>query len=212
MPSDTEPVDRTILDRLEQCSPAAIADTKHGGVSTLSPGIEPVHRDCTFAGTVRTVALDPSALWAPVQTLDTAREDEAIVVDAGESVDEAIWGELLSTYATATGVRGMITNGAVRDIAGIRDVGFPVFARAVTPRGPSGSQEVARNGHVTIGGASIAPGDVVVGDESGVIVIERDAVAEVTSTAETVVETERDVARLIDDGLPLDEAFEEAGL
>lgn len=212
MATDDEPVDRTVLDRLEECSTSAVADTKHEGVKTLAPAIEPVHSDCTFAETVRTVTLDPSALWAPVRTLDTALEDEVIVVDTDDSVDEAVWGELLSTHATATDVRGMVTNGAVRDISGIRDVGFPVFARAVTPRGPSGSQEVDRNVRVTVGGAPINPGDVLVGDESGVVVIERDAVEEVAAAAEAVVQTEREVDRLIGEGRSLERAFEDAGM
>lgn len=212
MGSDTDPIDRTVLDQLKRCSTSAIADTKHERVKALSPDIEPVHTDCAFAGTVRTVSLDPSALWAPVQTLDTALEDEVVVVDADDSVDEAIWGELLSTFATAAGVTGMVTNGAVRDVSGVRDVGFPVFARAVTPRGPSGSEEAGRNVQVTVGGVSIDPGDVAVGDESGVVVIEREAVADVASAAEAIAETEREVDRLIGEGRSLEQAFEDAGM
>ncbi|QLG29450.1 RraA family protein [Halorarum halophilum] len=212
MPTDTKPVESTVLDRLEQCSTSAIADTNHGSVTTLASAIESIHTDGTVAGPVRTVALDPAALSAPVQTLDTARKDEVVVVDAEDSTDEAIWGELLSTYATATDVRGMVTNGAVRDVSGIRDLGFPVFARAVTPRGPSGSEEAERNGQVTVGGALITPGDVLVGDDSGVVVIERAAVEDVTAAAEAIAETERDVDRLIGEGRSLEQAFEDAGM
>lgn len=212
MSTDDDPIDGTLLDRLERCSTSAIADTRHESVETLDSAITPVHRDCTFAGRVRTVVLDPSALWAPVQTLDTALEDEVVVVDTDDSVEEAIWGELLSTYAAATGVRGMITNGAVRDVAGIRDLGYPVFARTVTPRGPSGREEAGRNVQVTVGGVSIDAGDVLVGDESGVVVIDRDAVEDVTSAAETVARTERDVDRFIDEGRSLERAFEDAGM
>lgn len=212
MPTDNDPVDDAVLDRLEQCSTSAIADTKHESVETLDSAIKPVHRDCTFAGTVRTVVLDPSALWAPVQTLDTALEDEVVVVDTDDSVEEAVWGELLSTYATATGVRGMVTNGAVRDVAGIRDVGFPVFARTVTPRGPSGREEAERNVPVTVGGVSIDSGDVLVGDESGVVAIDRGAAEDVASAAETVARTERDVDRFIGEGRSLERAFEDAGM
>lgn len=212
MPTDPEAIDTAVLNRLRRCSTSAIADTKHESVNSLSSAIEPVHADRAFVGTVRTVTLDPDALWAPVQTLDTALDGEVVVVDADDGVDEAIWGELLSTYADTVGVRGMVTNGAVRDVDGIRDVGFPVFARAVTPRGPSGSEEVERNVQVTVGGVLISPGDVLVGDESGVVVIERDAAAEVASRAEEIVETEREVDRLIGEGASLERAFEDAGM
>ncbi|WP_245634148.1 RraA family protein [Halalkalicoccus paucihalophilus] len=126
--------------------------------------------------------------------------------------EEAVWGELLSTYARSTGVRGVVINGAVRDVAGVRNLGFPVFARTVTPRGPSGRKEVERNVPVTIGGVSIDPGDVLVGDESGVVAIDRDAVEDVTSAAETIAQTEREVGQLIDEGRALEEAFEDAGM
>jgi 4-hydroxy-4-methyl-2-oxoglutarate aldolase len=212
MSTDSDRINPTILNRLEQCSPSAVADTKHESVDTLTAMIKPIHSDCTFAGTVRTVVLDPSALWAPVQTLDTALEDEVIVVDTNDNSEEAVWGELLSTYARSTGVRGVVTNGAVRDVAGVRDLGFPVFARTVTPRGPSGRKEVERNVPVTIGGVSINPGDVLVGDESGVVAIDRDAVEDVTSAAEIIAQTEREVGQLIDEGRALEEAFEDAGM
>ncbi|HET7325148.1 MAG TPA: RraA family protein [Halococcus sp.] len=212
MTTDDGPLDRTLFDRLERLSTPAVADTKHDGVSVLTPAIESVHADCTVTGAVRTVKLDPSALWAPVQTLDEARSGEVIVVDTGGCTDEAIWGELLSTYATAIGVVGMVTNGAVRDIAGIRDLGFPAFARTRTPRGPSGSEEVETNVQVIMGEALIDPGDVLVGDESGVVVIDRDTVDEVITAAEAVAETERAVERQIEEGGSLGDAFESAGM
>ena len=134
------------------------------------------------------------------------------MVDADDNVDEAVWGELLSTSATATGVRGMVTNGAVRDVAGIRDIGFPVFSRAVTPRGPSGNEEAEQNVRVTVGDVPINPGDVLVGDESGAVVIERDAVEEVISGAETVAKIEGEVTNLLGEGKSLEQAFEDAGM
>ncbi|MCD2201189.1 RraA family protein [Halobacterium sp. KA-4] len=206
-----EPVDSTVLDRLERCSTAAIADTKHEDVTVMATGIEPVSIDGAVAGPVRTVTLDPTALSAPVQTLDAAHEDELIVVDAG-STAEAVWGELLSTYAEEVGVRGLVTNGAVRDVGEVRDLGFPIFAGGVTPRGPSSNEEAAQNEQVTVGGALVAPGDVVVGDDTGVVVIEHDVVEEVAAAAEAIAETEREVERLIGERRSLEEAFEVAGL
>lgn len=211
MTEDAKPVDSTVLDRLERCSTAAISDTKHESVTTLGSGVEPVCTDGVVAGPVRTVTLDPTALSAPARTLDAASEDEIIVVDAG-STTEAVWGELLSTYAGEVGVRGLVTNGAVRDVGEVRDLGFPIFARAVTPRGPSGSEEAAQNEQVTVGGALIAPGDVVVGDVTGVVVIEHNAVEAVAAAAEAIAETEREVDRLIGEGRSLQQAFEDAGL
>jgi 4-hydroxy-4-methyl-2-oxoglutarate aldolase len=212
MATEHEPLERELLNRLEQIPTSAIADTKRGDVNVMTAAIKPIHTDCAVAGTVRTVTLDPSALWVPVKTLDTARKDEIVVVDVDDCVDEAIWGELLSTYAATIDIRGMVTNGAVRDVSGIRELGFSVFARAVTPRGPSGSEEAERNVQATVGGVSINPGDVLVGDESGVVVIERRAVEDVISAAEAIVETEREVDRLIGEGKSLERALGDAGM
>ena len=82
----------------------------------------------------------------------------------------------------------------------------------VTPRGPSGNEEVEQNVRVTVGDVSVDPGDVLVGDESGTIVIERDAVEEVISGAETVAKTEEEVTRLLGEGNSLEQAFEDAGM
>lgn len=212
MTTGDDPPSEALIDRLEQLSTPVIADTKHEGVDVLSPAIEPIHHTCEVVGTARTVRLDPAMLCAPVQTLEEARKDEVVVVDTGDCVEEAIWGELLSTYASTIGVVGLVTDGAVRDIAGIRDLGFPTFARARTPRGPSGNEETSRNVGVTVGGAPIEPGDVIVGDETGVVVLERDGVDEIVQAAESIHGTEREVKRRIDDGESLERAFTAAGM
>lgn len=212
MTEEMDPSKEDLFDQLKSLSTSAIADTKHDGVTVIAPSVQPVHTACAVVGTARTVQLDAEALWAPVETLDEASEGEVIVVDTDECVDEAVWGELLSTYATATGVTGMVTNGAVRDVAGIREIGFPSFALARTPRGPSGSEEAETNVQVTVGDARIEPGDVIVGDESGVVVIERSAVDEVVPAAENIAEMEREVERLINEGKSLGMAFERAGM
>lgn len=88
MSTDIDPVDSTVLDRLEQCSTSAIADTKHESVETLNSAIKPVYRDCTFAGTVRTVVLDPQRSGSRPD-LDTALRDE--VFNAAICVSSSIY-------------------------------------------------------------------------------------------------------------------------
>lgn len=211
MSADVKPLDEETITRLRQLSTSVVADTKHASVHVLTPTVEPAHVEDTVVGPARTVELDPEAIWPPIQTLDTAREGDIIVVDVDDCVHEAVWGELLSTYAVTTGVEGMVTNGAIRDIGGIRDVGFSVFAQARTPRGPSGSEETARNRPIRIGETQIESGDVVMGDETGVVVIERNCVGDVITAAESVAEKEHRVEQQITEGELLGEAFGEMG-
>jgi regulator of RNase E activity RraA len=212
MATDLEPLDDERTERLGHLSAAAIADAGHEGATVLSSAIAPLHTDCTFVGTARTSRLDPSGLWVPLRTLMDARTGEVVVVDAADEVSEAVWGELLSRYAEREGVVGLVTNGAVRDVAEIRALSYPVFAQGRTPRGPSGSGEAAVDVPVTVGGATIEPGDVLVGDETGVVTIRRDAVAAVIDAAERVEATEREVQRRIDEGEPLDRILEDVGM
>ena len=208
MTSNTAPVDEVLLERFKRLSSGEIADTKLDTVTVLRPDIGALHTDCSVVGPVRTAMLDPSALCAPVGTLEDADEGEVVVIDADGCVDEAVWGDLLSAYATKRGVEGVVTNGAIRDVSGIRDLGFPAFARELTPRGPTGSgEEAERNVPVTVGGASIQPGDILVGDETGIVVIERDAAEDVLAAAEDIAEMERSVREHIDDGGALEDAL-----
>jgi regulator of RNase E activity RraA len=212
MTTGFEPLDDEQTDRLGRLSAAVIADTGHEGAAVLSAAVAPLHIDCAFVGTARTSRLDPDGLWMPLRALMNARPAEVVVVDAADEVSEAVWGELLSRYAEREGVVGLVTNGAVRDVAEIRALSYPVFARGRTPRGPSGSAEEAVDTPVTVGGATIEPGDVLVGDGTGVVAIRRDAVTAVIDTAERVEATEREVQRRIAEGEALDRILEDVGM
>lgn len=207
MTEDIPPIDDELLERSERLSSGEIADTKLDSVTVLRADIGALHTDCSVVGPVRTAMLDPSALCAPVGTLEDADEGEVVVIDTDGCIDEAVWGDLLSAYAIERGVGGIVTNGAMRDVSGVRELGFPAFARELTPRGPTGSEEAERNVPVTVGGASIQPGDILVGDETGVVVIERDAAEDVLAAAEDVAEMERDIREHVDGGGALEDAL-----
>lgn len=212
MATRADPVDETVLEGFRELSSAVVADTKRDDVAVLDGSIRAVHRDCSVVGTARTTRVDPAAIWPPVETVVNADAGEVLVVDAGGAVREAVWGELLSTYARESGVAGMITDGAVRDIADIRELGFPVFASARTPRGPSGDGEVEADVPVAVGGTLVEPGDVVIGDETGATVVEPENAREVLEEARAIEETEREVRGHLEDGLALDDAMERAGM
>lgn len=196
-----------LTERLQRLSTPAIADTNHDSVQVIASTIAPVHSHCEFVGIARTVRLDPSAVWAPIQTLENTREGEVIVIDAGGCVTEAVWGELLSMYADRMGAVGTVTNGAVRDINGIRDISYPIFAKARVPWGPSGRKEDATNVAVTVGQAIIEPGDILVGDETGLVVLRRNAGEEIVEAAERVKSNEHEVQKRVEDGETLAQAL-----
>ena len=128
--------------------------------------------------------------WAkPVEAIDRARDGDVIVVDVG-GAPVAVWGELASCSAMVMGVRGIVIDGAARDIDDIRDLGFPVFSRTVAPCAgePKGYGGIGIE--VTVGGQRVRTGDWIVGDESGIVVIPKEAAVEVANRALDVHERE----------------------
>ena len=138
----------------------------------------------TFAGPAFTVRVRPGDNLFLHKALDIAQPGDVVVCDAGGALQNAIVGEMMGRYAASRGIAAIIIHGAVRDRAGLATLGIPVYGLGVTPNGPykSGPGEI---GHpVAVGGVSIASGDLVVGDEDGVIALPRADAADVIAKAQ----------------------------
>ena len=165
-----------------------IADAQHkrGVMSGILPHIAHGQRMVGRALTVQTAKGD----WAkPVEAIDRAKGGEVIVIDAGGS-DIAVWGELASISAKLKGVRGVVIDGAARDIETILDIEFPCFSKFVVPHAgePKGYGGIGHE--IVCGGQVVRTGDWIVGDENGVIVIPQEGAVEVANRAVDVFERE----------------------
>ena len=141
--------------------------------------------------------------WAkPVEAIDRAGPGDVLVVDAGGGTT-AIWGELASWSAHGRGIAGVVIDGAARDIDAILELGFPVFSRHVSPNAgePKGHGEIGTE--VVVGGQKVRPGDWIVGDASGLVVVPRDRAAEIANRALDVLEHENRVREEIQRGSTL---------
>jgi len=141
--------------------------------------------------------------WAkPVEAIDRAGAGDVIVVDAGGGTT-AVWGELASWSAQGRGVAGVVIDGAARDLDAILELGFPVFSRHVSPNAgePKGHGEIGVE--VVVGGEKVRPGDWIVGDLSGVVVVPRERAAEIANRALDVLEHENRVREEIRRGSTL---------
>lgn len=146
--------------------------------------------------------------WAkPVEAIDQAKDGDVIVVDVG-GAPVAVWGELASHSAMVMGVRGIVIDGAVRDIDDIRDLGFPAFSRTVAPCAgePKGYGGIGIE--VSVGGQRVRTGDWIVGDESGVVVIPKEMAVEVANRALDVHERENRTREEIERGSTLSKVNE----
>jgi regulator of RNase E activity RraA len=130
------------------------------------------HRIC---GPALTVKVYPGDNLMVHKSLDLAQPGDVIVVDTSSSSLTAVLGDLVSTKARHRGVQGFVVDGLIRDLPAIRALGdFPVFARGVTPIGPLHRGPGELNHPISCGGIVVNPGDVIVGDLNGVVVVPRD--------------------------------------
>ena len=147
---------------------------------TMSSEIRPMTGpDLKILGPACTVKVFPGDNLMVHKSLDLAAPGDVVVVDAGSSAMNGVLGDLISTKARHRGIAGFVVDGLVRDLPAIRALGdFPVFARGATPIGPlhRGPGEV--NYPVSVGGIVVQPGDLVMGDLNGVVIVPRPAAAE----------------------------------
>jgi RraA family protein len=132
-------------------------------------GLRPFHRGGSMAGvafTIRTAAGDNRVIH---QALELFQPGDVLVVDGGGDVTRALVGEIMSLIAELRGAAGLVIDGAVRDASVLSNSSFPVFARAAIHRGPYKNGPGAMNVPVSIGGMVVNPGDIVVGDDDGVV-------------------------------------------
>jgi 4-hydroxy-4-methyl-2-oxoglutarate aldolase len=213
--------DNNLMSRLQRLHTALLADVMdHLGFrdSALGPDIRPMEPQQTVVGrafTMRCEALEEPA-EKPYEHLLAAYEDigegDVIVLHCADRVS-AMWGELLSTAAKAKGAVGVVMDGVTRDVVQTLEVGFPVFSVGYSPLDSSGRQEVVDHGQtMTCGLATVHPGDWIVGDIMGVVVIPADMVHDVVEMAEAKDEGESTVREELLRGDSIGEVFERHGI
>jgi 4-hydroxy-4-methyl-2-oxoglutarate aldolase len=157
------------------------------------------------AGPATTVLEGPSAGSGPpvhaLEAIDQSSEGTVVVIateDPSAAEDVAVWGGLMTTAASARGLSGAVLDAGVRDVAESRDIGFPIFSRSVVTSTTVGRYEtLARDLPVICGGVLVRPGDIVVGDEDGVVVVPAEHASDVLSAARDIEEAEKQMAEEI---------------
>lgn len=130
-------------------------------------------------------------LWIH-KALEEAKAGDVIVVNGGGDETRALIGELIGIRAKIKGIAGFVIDGAVRDAEGLAQYGMPVFARAITPAGPYKDGPGMLSIPVAVGGVSVAPGDIIVGDSDGVAVVPKAKAAEILVAAKAVQDRENE--------------------
>jgi RraA family protein len=134
-------------------------------------GLRPYHQPRPMAGTAVTVHTRPGDNLAIHRAFDFCRPGDVLVIDGAGDLTQALMGEIMASYAESLGVQGLVIDGAIRDVGALRQREFPVYARGVTHRGPYKNGPGEINVPVTVGGMVVHPGDIIVGDEDGLLAI-----------------------------------------
>lgn len=156
----------------------------------VAAGIRPVWPGARLAGTARTVWTRSGDNKVVHEALDLAEAGQVLVVNGGGDSTRALVGELMARRAQARGLAGFVIDGAIRDRADIEALRFPVFARAVTPAGPYKNGPGHLDRPVAIGGVCVLPGDFVLGDDDGIVVVPAGELDAVCDRAEQIVVNE----------------------
>lgn len=160
--------------------PVAVAVDLGPDIGQIDPAIRPLNppgQQRRLFGRALTVRCDPPDFGAVVHALDVAKPGDVLMIAAAGQRDFAMIGEILGGHLRRLGCVGLVCDGAVRDVAELAAWSdFSVFTRFITPRGPASAERGTINDAVVIGGCTVHPGDLVIGDDDGLVAVSPDAI------------------------------------
>ena len=176
--------------------PVAVAVDVSKGACQIDPAIRPLRpagQQPRLFGSAVTAICAPPDFGAVLRALDVIKPGDVLMIDAQGNRETAMIGEILGGHLRRLGAAGIVCDGAVRDVAKLASWDdLPVFCRSITPRGPTRFDGRKVNAEAMIGDREVQPGDIVIGDDDGLCVLNQDMLRELIDAAEAklVMETE----------------------
>lgn len=190
---------RKLVKQLREQAVASIHEVI-GEKNALDEKIKPLAKDMKLCGRAKTVKCAPNDNLTLIKAIHEAQADEVIVIDMGDEVNAGPFGEVLSVECLSKHLGGLVTSGSVRDTAAIIKRGFPVFSAGISVRGTYKNKLGEIDVPVTVGGVIVNPGDYVLGDADGVVVVSPDEVQQAIVDATNRENKEAEVMKRLQAG------------
>ncbi|WP_431874606.1 4-carboxy-4-hydroxy-2-oxoadipate aldolase/oxaloacetate decarboxylase [Amycolatopsis sacchari] len=187
------------VDKLAEYGVATVHEAL-GRTGFLGPQLRPVHLGSRIGGTAVTVLSWPGDNLMIHAAVEQCRPGDVLVVTTTSPSTDGMFGELFATALQVRGVRGLVTEAGVRDVAELHEMRFPVWSRAVSAQGTVKATAGAVNVPITIGGQLVKPGDAILADDDGVVVVPRQDVDRAVEASQARVEKEEKTRAAFRDG------------
>ncbi|TWA65705.1 4-hydroxy-4-methyl-2-oxoglutarate aldolase [Azospirillum baldaniorum] len=169
---------------------AATVHEALGRRGAVDSAIKPIWPGLRIVGAAFPLKTQPGDNLTLHAAMKLARPGDVLVVDAGDYTEQGSFGDVMATSAQSLGLAGLVTNGGVRDAAAIRDIGFPIFSRAISIKGTVKATLGPIAQPIVVGGVTVHPGDLIVGDDDGLVVVPLDEVEAVLTASHARLEKE----------------------